>query len=293
MVNTYVGRFAPSPTGPLHLGSLVAAMASYVDALAHGGRWLIRIEDVDEPRCTIDAERVILGQLDAYGFRTQAPIMRQSERTAHYERALIELIASGDAYACRCTRKMLESAPRNREGELIYPGACRGLGVSLDEPSVSVRLRVKPSDIIRFTDRAHGCIEHDLSASLGDFVIRRADGLHAYQLAVVVDDAAQDVSHVVRGADLLLNTPRQIYLQQKLRTPTPAYLHVPTVTNERGEKLSKQTLAPAIPNAQNDVVPTLVEAWRCLHQSPLHDVKTVAEFWAKAASQWHVESVSR
>jgi glutamyl-Q tRNA(Asp) synthetase len=239
----YVGRFAPSPTGPLHAGSLVAALASWLDARAHGGRWLLRIEDTDGPRCVAGAEDEILRQLDRLGLRCDEPAMRQSSRGAAYAQALQALVAQGAAYPCGCTRKEIEGAlgARARHGELVYPGTCRdGLR---GKPPRAWRVRCgsdKAPLIVAWRDRRLGAQSQDVTQEVGDFVVRRADGLWAYQLAVVVDDAAQGITHVVRGEDLADNTPRQIHLQRLLGLPTPHYLHTPLVLGDDGDKLSKQ-----------------------------------------------------
>ncbi len=280
----YVGRFAPSPTGPLHFGSLVAAMASYADARAAGGRWLLRIEDVDQPRCSAEAEARIHAQLAAYGFEHDGEVVRQSERTALYASALQTLISTGKVFVCQCTRAQLARAPRNAEHEIIYPGTCRELGLH-DGPARAVRLRVDVNNThVSFTDRCHGVREQNVAREVGDFVLRRADGLFAYQLAVVVDDALQGITDVVRGADLLGNTARQIVLQRRLHYATPSYLHVPLVRNANGEKLSKQTRATAID--ERLALPTLLQAWQFLRQDNLGDVRTVAEFWTRAFVAW-------
>ncbi len=283
----YVGRFAPSPTGPLHFGSLVAAVASYADARATDGRWLLRIEDVDAPRCTNAAETEILHQLAAYGFEADSAIVRQSERAEHYDFALKQLADSGQIFVCSCTRKMLESAPRNGSGEVIYPGRCRDRSLSKSATGTALRLRVRDDSNaqITFTDRMLGSLSQNVAIEVGDFILRRADGLYAYQLAVVVDDTAQGVSDVVRGDDLLMNTPRQIYLQRSLRRATPNYLHVPLARNATGEKLSKQTLAAAI--ASDNAVPTLQAAWSFLNQPEIGVVASVAHFWHQAISRWN------
>lgn len=285
----YVGRFAPSPTGPLHFGSLVAAVASYADARAAEGRWLLRIEDVDTPRCTKGAEVEILRQLAAYGFEADDTISRQSERGAHYDFALKQLSDAGRLFACSCTRKMLGLAPRNASGEAIYPGRCREL--ALDEAAMTaLRLRV-PNDSgaqVTFADRALASLvslSQNVATDVGDFILRRADGLYAYQLAVVVDDAAQGITDVVRGEDLLMNTPRQIYLQRCLDYATPSYLHVPLVKNGAGEKLSKQTLATAI--ASDNAVPTLKAAWAFLKQSDTGCIASIEQFWQRAIPLWN------
>jgi glutamyl-Q tRNA(Asp) synthetase len=283
-LSQYIGRFAPSPTGPLHLGSLVAAMASYVDALAHNGRWLLRIEDVDAARCSSQSERIIRAQLEAYGFVSEGDVLRQSERTAKYDLALSRLIATGRVYACRCTRKTLESAPKNSDGETIYPGTCRSANIPLDEAHTALRVNVDSVPPITFVDRTFGEVTQTLADDIGDFVIRRSDGVYAYQLAVVVDDAEQGVTHVVRGADLLGNTARQILLQQLLGVAAPSYQHVPIVRNETGEKLSKQTRAEPISVDPSDVLTTLQAAWRHLCPDAPIDARNVNEFWRKATT---------
>ena len=244
----YRGRFAPSPTGPLHAGSLVAALASWLDARAHRGQWLVRIEDVDSPRTVPGADRVILSQLAACGLHADAPPIWQSTRTALYRAALDKLVAGALAYPCGCSRKDIENAiaadvPRPRHAELRYPGTCRtGLH---GKAARAWRLRTEGA-AIHWQDRAAGPQAQDVQDAVGDFVLLRADGCFAYQLAVVVDDADQGISHVVRGADLLDNTARQIWLQQSLQLSTPQYLHAPLVLGANGEKLSKQNGAQAI-----------------------------------------------
>lgn len=254
----YVGRFAPSPTGPLHAGSMVAALASWLDARAHGGRWLVRIEDVDTPRCVPGADREILRQLAACGLHPDEPPVWQSRCGDLYACALETLHAAGLAYGCRCTRREVALAlaaaghARNRHGELVYPGTCRPGGVQ-PVPWAEARavrlLTVQPGGtdvVIDWTDDQLGPQHQNVTREVGDFVLRRADGLWAYQLAVVIDDAAQGVTHVVRGEDLADNTPRQVWLQRCLGLPTPQYLHTPLVLDGHGEKLSKQTGAAAI-----------------------------------------------
>ena len=243
-MSSYVGRFAPSPTGPLHAGSLVAALASWLDARAHGGRWLVRVEDVDTPRCVPGAEAQILDQLARCGLVGDEPPLRQSERGALYQAALDRLVAQGLAYPCGCTRADIEAALREhgivrpRHAELVYPGTCRdGLH---GKPARAVRVRTQDDLVIDWHDRRLGAQQQDVSRAVGDFVLRRADGPWAYQLAVVVDDAAQGITDVVRGADLADNTPRQIHLQRLLGLPVPRYLHTPLVLGADGEKLSKQ-----------------------------------------------------
>jgi glutamyl-Q tRNA(Asp) synthetase len=282
----YIGRFAPSPTGPLHFGSLVAAVASYADARAAQGRWLLRIEDVDIPRCTKAAETEILRQLTTYGFEADGAVLRQSQRTEQYESALGRLHAARQIFACTCTRKLLEGAPRNAYGESIYPGRCRGREPDASTTSALRLLVPENSDSdVTFTDRVLGSFTQNVATSVGDFILRRADGLYAYQLAVVVDDAAQGVTDVVRGDDLLMNTPRQVYLQRRLDIATPSYLHVPLVKSEAGEKLSKQTLAQAI--RLDNAVLTLQAAWAFLKQPDVGDAASVAQFWQRAFALWN------
>jgi len=249
----YRGRFAPSPTGPLHAGSLVAALASWLDARAHGGCWLVRIEDLDTPRCVAGSEAVILAQLAACALLPDEPPLRQSHQGARYEAALARLLGDGQAYPCGCTRSDIARAltatghPHQRHGEWIYPGTCRPeRGGLADRPGRSVRLRVADGTRIAWVDRRLGPQVQDLAREVGDFVLHRADGLWAYQLAVVVDDAVQGISDVVRGEDLADNTPRQIHLQRLLGLPTPRYLHTPLVLGADGEKLSKQNGAEAV-----------------------------------------------
>lgn len=273
----YVGRFAPSPTGLLHAGSLVAALASWLDARAHGGRWLVRIEDVDTPRCVPGADQAILRQLDACGLRPDAPPTWQSRRGGLYARALADLQRRGWAYPCTCTRREIEQAlaaaghAAGRHEERVYPGTCRPAAwidttppapIATTPPSSAAappagptpagagrvpawRLRTHGPDgapvVVAWTDRRLGPQRQDVAAEVGDFVLRRADGLWAYQLAVVVDDADQGVTDVVRGEDLADNTARQIHLQRVLGVPTPRYLHTPLVHAADGQKLSKQT----------------------------------------------------
>jgi glutamyl-Q tRNA(Asp) synthetase len=242
---TYVGRFAPSPTGPLHAGSLVAALASWLDARAHGGQWLVRLEDVDEPRAVPGMAELILNQLAAFGLISDAPVVLQSKRKHLYAAALAALKTQHQVYRCYCSRKEI--------GAGIYSGTCRGLNHDIDQldSNQSMQrqhaLRFKTTDrVTEWADRRLGAQSQNVASEIGDFVVQRADGLFAYQLAVVVDDADQGVTHVVRGEDLADNTARQILLQQTLGLPTPRYLHVPLVRAKDGEKLSKQNGAQAL-----------------------------------------------
>lgn len=284
----YVGRFAPSPTGALHAGSLVAALASWLDARAHRGRWLLRFEDVDAPRCVPGADRLILQQLAACGLRPDESPVHQSGRGALYQRALDDLARRGLAYPCACSRKDIEAEwqrlgrPRPRHGELIYPGTCRSeRGGLRGKPARAWRLRVEPG-VVRWQDRRLGEQTQDVAAEVGDFVLRRADGYYAYQLAVVVDDGAQGVTDVVRGEDLADNTARQILLQQHLGLPRPRYLHTPLVLGANGEKLSKQNGAQ--PLDTSDPLAALAAAAAVLGLTVR--AATVSEWLAQATQQW-------
>jgi glutamyl-Q tRNA(Asp) synthetase len=245
----YIGRFAPSPTGPLHAGSLVAALASWLDARANNGRWLVRIEDVDTPRCVPGAAETILRQLAECGLCADEEAVWQSHRGLLYQRALERLVSEGHAYPCACSRREIEHAlaaqgrPHRRHAELAYPGTCR-TGLAGRAPR-AWRFRV-PSGVVRWQDRRLGPQQQNVEREVGDFVLKRADGPWAYQLAVVVDDAQQGITHIVRGEDLADNTARQILLQQALHVPTPGYLHTPLVLGANGEKLSKQNGAQAL-----------------------------------------------
>ena len=290
----HVGRFAPSPTGPLHAGSLVAALASWLDARAHGGRWLVRIEDVDTPRCMAGADALILAQLAACGLLPDEPPAWQSARGALYQAALDRLVARQWAYPCGCSRSAIEAAlaaqgaPRVRYGEIAYPGTCRdGLRGA---PSRAMRALAAASTeppraplSIAWTDRRLGPQQQDVTEQVGDFVLKRADGLWAYQLAVVVDDAEQGVTHVVRGQDLADNTARQIHLQRLLGLPTPAYLHAPLVMGRNGEKLSKQNGAQ--PLELSNPLQLLCEAAKTLDLR-IDGAPTVSDALASALAQW-------
>jgi len=293
----YVGRFAPSPTGPLHAGSMVAALASWLDARAHGGRWLVRIEDVDTPRCVPGADTEILRQLAACGLQPDAPPVWQSRRGGLYASALDTLHAAGLAYGCRCTRREIALAlaaaghDRSRHGELVYPGTCRPGGaqpVPWAEARAVRLLTVQPdgADVcIDWTDDRLGPQHQNVTREVGDCVLRRADGLWAYQLAVVVDDAAQGITHVVRGEDLADNTPRQVWLQRCLGLPTPRYRHTPLVLDAHGEKLSKQTGAAAIDTDRPLAV--LQAAAQALGLSVPSSIEG-GQFLAEAVSRWTI-----
>ncbi len=277
----YRGRFAPSPTGPLHFGSLVAAVASWLDARAAGGEWLVRIEDVDTTRTVPGAADGILRTLEAFGLHWDGEVVWQSRRTARYEAALERLREAGATYRCRCSRREISDSGLAGADGPIYPGTCRRLGLGAKAAAIE-RFDVSGTRVA-FHDRVQGAIEQDLERELGDFVVKRRDRLHAYQLAVVVDDAEQGIDHVVRGADLLWSAPRQIALQRRLGYATPAYLHVPIATNERGEKLSKQTLAPAL--SADRAAEALGAALAFLRQPPA-DGARAAEILARATASW-------
>ena len=286
----YRGRFAPSPTGPLHAGSLVAALASRLDALAWQGRWLVGIEDVDRQRCLPGAAAGMLATLERFGFAWDETVLVQSTRDAWYQQALDRLSAAGLVYPCGCSRREIadSGAALSPDGATVYPGTCRD-GLAPGRRARAWRVRSGAARI-RFFDRRLGWREHDLASQTGDFVLKRADGAWAYQLAVVVDDALQGITDVVRGADLLDSTPRQIYLQRLLGWPTPRYLHVPVVVDRQGAKLSKQGGALALdPGA---ALAQLHEAARHLGLAEV-SADSIASFWRQATVAWHAAWVAR
>ncbi|MFZ6708114.1 tRNA glutamyl-Q(34) synthetase GluQRS [Undibacterium sp. TC9W] len=291
MMQKYIGRFAPSPTGPLHMGSLVAAMASYLDAKAHDGLWLLRMEDLDFDRNVKGADQHIINSLQRSGMVWDGDITWQSQRQPLYEAALQKL--GNNLYPCACSRKEIADS-RLRLGDAasqIYPGTCRH-GLAAGKTARAWRLRV-PDQLYRFEDRLAGTQQQNLATEVGDFVLKRADGFWAYQLAVVVDDAAQGITHVVRGADLIDSTARQIYLQELLGLPTPHYLHVPVVTNADGEKLSKQTGALAFDRGDNDVLhEALIPAAQFLGLDLPLSVTDIPAFWPLAIHAWK-EKIAR
>ena len=282
----YVGRFAPSPTGPLHFGSLVAAVASYLQARTNRGRWLLRIEDIDPPREQAGASETIVRALQHYGFEWDGDIIRQSASAAAHEQALQQLIDLGHAYPCGCSRRQLADVPRGLLGT-IYPGTCRD-GCELNDTAIRVRT---DDQTIEFDDGLQGNHAQRLETESGDFVIRRRDSLIAYQLAVVVDDQLEGITEVVRGIDLIDSTPRQIWLQRLLGYPTPRYVHIPVVTHENGDKLSKLTGAPGIPRDHARAV--LVSALRALQQDPPNALAqgTLPEIWDWAMQNWSLNSM--
>ena len=286
----YTGRFAPSPTGPLHFGSLVTAMASYLEARVRKGRWLLRMEDLDRPREAPGAADAILRSLDALGFRWDGAVARQSQRDPAYQQALANLREQALAYPCGCSRKEIEAAGLPAaDGGWRYPGACRA-GLQAGKQARVWRMRVDDLPIT-MEDGIQGRYCQTLESEIGDFVLKRADGLFAYQLAVVVDDGEQGVTHVVRGSDLLSSTPRQVFLQRALGLSTPVYSHVPVATNANGEKWSKQTHAAAV----DETPRSLVEALRFLGQTPEKGLEKASHktIWQWAVEHWDAGRIPR
>ncbi|MES9963980.1 MAG: tRNA glutamyl-Q(34) synthetase GluQRS [Candidatus Sedimenticola sp. 20ELBAFRAG] len=280
----YVGRFAPSPSGPLHFGSLVAAVGSFLDARKHNGAWLMRMEDIDPPREKPGAADNILYTLEKFGFEWDGEVLYQSHRQQAYQEAVSELASSNHAYGCGCTRKEVAAAGLNGLEGPRYPGTCRS-GSKQDRDDPAIRLHTGHPTPIEFVDRKCGHVRQVIEVDIGDFVIRRSDGLFAYQLAVVVDDAFQKITHVVRGADLLISTPRQILIQHYLGLPTPEYAHLPLVLDDNGQKLSKQY--QALPIDSRRPLPALLEAYRFLGQLPFdQSPETLEEFWSLAGCNW-------
>ncbi|MFW5431217.1 MAG: tRNA glutamyl-Q(34) synthetase GluQRS [Methylophilaceae bacterium] len=286
----YVGRFAPSPTGPLHFGSLVAAVASYLEAKVNQGQWLVRMEDLDKPREVAGAANNILHTLEAFGFEWDNSLMVQSQRDDAYAAALSRLKEKQLIYPCTCSRKEITdtSTQIGIEGA-IYPQTCLKQSIKGDSP-IAWRIKTENKQI-SFHDAIQGNISQNLIQDTGDFILRRADGLFAYQLAVVVDDAEQGVTHVVRGSDLLHSTPRQMYLQSLLGDETPSYAHVPVATNADGQKLSKQTMALGLKPKES--VAQLWEALCFLNQNPPETLKNdnLSECWHWAMSNWNVTNI--
>ncbi len=279
-----MGRFAPSPTGPLHFGSLLAAVASYLEARRNDGRWLVRIEDIDPPREQAGASDMIVAALDNYGLEWDGPITFQSTSDPQHRQLLQQLLADGIAYECGCSRRDLAAIPRGPLGT-IYPGYCRN-GTSSIETAVRIRTNDRP---IEFADGLQGPQSQQLESESGDFIILRRDGLIAYHLAVAVDDHLQGVTEIVRGIDLMDSTPRQIWMQQCLGLHTPDYQHIPVAVHADGDKLSKLTGAEAIP--MHEVEPTLVAALRALGQKPPESLvdATLADVWAWAKEHWRID----
>jgi glutamyl-Q tRNA(Asp) synthetase len=296
----YRGRFAPSPTGPLHAGSLVAALGSWLDARANGGQWLLRIEDIDTPRCVLEADLQIQAQLRACGLFWDEEPSYQSRRQEHYQAAFQRLNELGKLYSCSCSRQTIANTlkaagihtPRNQE--MVYPRTCRPSQITpysdelLGDTKKAWRIALPENCQIQFEDLSLGMQSQNLNQEVGDFVLRRNDGLFTYQLAVVVDDAEQGITHIVRGQDLLNNTARQIYLQNELGYATPSYRHLPLVLDDHGEKLSKQTLASSI-NTENEKS-ALAELRKAAEHLGLHGLPdgdaTIAEWLLSATHTW-------
>jgi glutamyl-Q tRNA(Asp) synthetase len=282
----YRGRFAPSPTGPLHFGSLVAAVGSYLDARAHHGGWMVRMEDIDPPREARGAQRQIINALTDFGFDWDGEILFQSTRSAAYRDAFDQLMKTGLVYPCACTRKEIADSTINTSAlaarAMIYPGTCRN-GLAPGRTARAWRIKVPNLDI-SFQDRGRGRVTQNLANEVGDFVLQRADGLWAYQLAVVVDDAFSGITDVVRGEDLLTSTPRQIFLQRCLGLPTPRYLHLPVAVNDKGEKLSKQTGARPIAASESDSLFRMAFDFLGLADASKLTLRTAVDAWRMKVS---------
>ncbi|MEJ2622925.1 MAG: tRNA glutamyl-Q(34) synthetase GluQRS [Candidatus Thiodiazotropha sp.] len=285
---TYRGRFAPSPTGRLHFGSLVAAVGSFLDARHHQGEWLVRIEDLDRTREVQGCAAEILSNLDAFGLHWDREVVYQSQRTEHYAEAVDRLLAADLAYPCNCSRKQIRELAEPGADGPIYPGTCRS-GKGMIHAPHSIRLLTEDREI-RFTDRLQGMFVQNPGRQIGDFVIRRVDGYHAYQLAVVVDDAWQEITDVVRGADLLSSTPRQCYLQQRLGLDQPNYLHLPLAVDRTGRKLSKQDRDR--PVDAKDPLTILLRVLAFLQQPlPAERPMNVESLWQWAIPNWRLETI--
>lgn len=288
----YTGRFAPSPTGLLHIGSLLTAVASYADARSNGGKWLVRMEDLDPPREMAGAASHILHTLEAFGFEWDGEVAYQSRRYALYEETLCRLQTAGLVYPCHCSRKDWQAGARRGADGFVYNGRCRhpGQRPALQGKQPAWRIRV-PDRVIGFSDGIVGGYTQNLAGDIGDFVLLRADGYWAYQLAVVADDAEQGITHIVRGQDLLVSTPRQIYLQQCLDVPTPQYAHLPLLTNAQGQKWSKQTLAPALDLNRREQL--LRKVFRYLNLPEAPETDRPAELLDWAVAHWDMDKVPK
>lgn len=290
MIPTYRGRFAPSPTGPLHLGSLVAAIGSYCQARSQQGQWLVRIEDLDRDRSISQFSDDILRTLEKYALYWDSQVIYQSRRDAAYREALANLQAMELVFACSCSRREIATIAQAGPLGYIYPGTCRNRSLQGDKP-VALRVVTEGYPEVTFNDRLSGPASCNLALEAGDFVIQRADGQFAYQLAVTVDDAEQNITEVVRGADLHSSTPLQIFLQQVLKYQTPGYCHLPLVTNSEGAKLSKQNLAPPISRA--NPVPELVLSLQLLGQNPDPHLRygSAEEILQWAVNCWNLDNI--
>nr|WP_101120475.1 tRNA glutamyl-Q(34) synthetase GluQRS [Neisseria meningitidis] len=288
----YTGRFAPSPTGLLHIGSLLTAAASYADARSNGGKWLVRMEDLDPPREMPGAASHILHTLEAFGFEWDGEVAYQSHRYALYEETLCRLQTAGLVYPCHCSRKDWQAGARRGADGFVYNGRCRHPGQRPAPQGKQPAWRIHvPDRIIGFSDGIVGGYAQNLARDIGDFVLLRADGYWAYQLAVVADDAEQGVTHIVRGQDLLVSTPRQIYLQQCLGVPTPQYAHLPLLTNAQGQKWSKQTLAPALDLNRREQL--LRQVFRYLKLPEAPETDRPAELLDWAVAHWDMDKVPK
>lgn len=289
-MSVYIGRFAPSPTGHLHIGSLLAALASYTDAKAHGGQWLVRIEDLDPPREIAGAADNILRTLEAFGFEWDNQVMYQSQRHDLYQEALEILKKQNLIYPCFCSRKKWQQNAKQGIDGWIYNGHCSYTQQTISNKTPAWRLRVN-NQAIGFQDRIIGFYSQNLAKEIGDFVLLRADGFWAYQLAVVVDDAEQGITHIVRGQDLLVSTPRQIFLQQCLNFPQIQYAHLPLLTNADGQKWSKQTLAPALDLTQQEKLLRQVSHYLGIPQAP--SVSRPQDLLEWAIQHWKIQNVPK
>ena len=288
----YIGRFAPSPTGLLHIGSLLTAVASYADARAHQGKWLVRIEDLDPPREMPGAAADILRTLEAFGFEWNGEVAYQSRRYDLYQDTLDRLQAAGLVYPCYCSRKDWQAAATQGADGFVYNGRCRNPQQRPNTQNKMPAWRIQvPNRVIGFSDGIVGQYAQNLAHDIGDFVLLRADGYWAYQLAVVADDADQGITHIVRGQDLLVSTPRQIYLQQCLGAPTPSYAHLPLLTNNQGQKWSKQTLAPALDLNQKEQLLRQVLTYLNLPDAPA--VNRPQELLDWAVVHWQMNKIPK
>ncbi|MEX2163316.1 MAG: tRNA glutamyl-Q(34) synthetase GluQRS [Sulfuricaulis sp.] len=289
--HSYCGRFAPSPTGPLHFGSMVAAVGSFLQARQQGGQWLVRMEDLDPPREVPGAADDILRTLEVFGLHWDGEVVYQSRRSTLYKEALEKLKTKNALYPCACSRREIADSSVNGVDGPVYPGTCRD-GIPLGRAPRAWRVKVDGQQV-EFKDAVQGPQSRNLAQDFGDFIVQRADGFFAYQLAVVVDDVEQSITEVVRGADLIESTPRQVHLQRLLNLPTPKYLHLPVVLNAQGEKLSKQTLAAPLDPARP--LPALIQVLRFLGQEAPKELAegSTEDFWRWVAANWRLESVPR
>lgn len=288
---SYIGRFAPSPTGPLHFGSLISAVASYLEACKHHGMWLVRMDDLDTPRIQSGAASTILSTLETFGFEWHGDVIYQSKRTDAYIGAFQTLANSDLIYPCSCSRKEIADSASHGIDGFVYPNTCRLVGA---HSAKNYAWRIKTEDsFIQLIDLVQGLISQNLSTDIGDFVLKRADGLFTYQLATVVDDWFQGVTHIVRGSDLLTSTPRQIYLQNKLQLPQLNYAHIPVATNAKGEKLSKQTLATSLMAERKAVL--LHQALTFLGQNPPPALQheSISHIWQWAKANWAIDNIPK